>query len=112
MRQDGTVGRVSTAQYRCIWTVAASHDCAECRSVPRWRVGQNLYQGFSSRPGPPQWDQAVTAWYNEIDQFPPAGVASYQFSPSTGHYSQMVWAATARIGCGLTQYRSGRFHAR
>ena len=36
----------------------------------------------------------------------------YQFSPDTGHYSQMVWASTSRLGCGLTEYMSGRFLAR
>jgi hypothetical protein len=27
-----------------------------------------------------------------------------RFSPETGHYTQLVWAQTAKVGCGFVQY--------
>ena len=75
------------------------------------RVGQNLYQSFNTRPADlrSEWSEAVTSWYSEVSMFPASSVSQYQFSPDTGHYSQLVWAATSRVGCGLTEFMSGRF---
>ena len=33
----------------------------------------------------------------------------YSFLPSTGHYTQMVWAKTSKIGCGSISWQEGRF---
>jgi hypothetical protein len=90
-----------------------SHDCPDCRRVQRFKVGQNIYQSFTTRTGEGvKWQAAIDSWYNEIELFPASSVASYSFSQQTGHYSQLVWAATDRIGCGVTQFRKGRFNAR
>ena len=56
-----------------------------------------------------EWSEAVTSWYSEVSMFPASSVSQYQFSPDTGHYSQLVWADTSRVGCGLTEFTSGRF---
>ena len=89
------------------------HDCSDCRRVSRFRVGQNLYQSFTTRQGDSNgWIKAVDAWFDEIELFPTSSVSKYVFSPSTGHYSQIVWATTTRVGCGVTEYRSGRFISR
>ena len=91
-----------------------SHDCSSCRSVRRFRVGQNLYQSFGSRitTGDQGWKEAVDAWFDEIKLFPTSSVERYVFSAETGHYSQIVWATTSRVGCGASIYPSGRFMAR
>ena len=90
-----------------------SHDCADCRKVQRFSVGQNLYQSFTTRQGGKNsWRVAIDSWFDEIDQFPASSVSFYQFASATGHYSQMVWGETTRVGCGVTAYRSGRFTAR
>jgi len=90
-----------------------AHDCPDCRRVARFKVGQNLYQSFTTRTGRGvNWRAAVDSWFNEIDQFPTSSVHRYRFSPETGHYSQLVWAETDRIGCGVTQFKKGRFNAR
>jgi len=89
------------------------HDCSECRRVSRFRVGQNLYQSFTTRQGDSNdWIKAVDGWFNEIELFPASSVSQFVFSPSTGHYSQIVWATTTRVGCGVTEYKSGRFISR
>ena len=90
-----------------------AHDCPDCRRVQRFKVGQNLYQSFSTRKDEgSNWRAAIDSWYDEISQFPASSVARYRFSPQTGHYSQLVWGSTHRLGCGVTQFRKGRFNAR
>ena len=77
-------------------------------------MGQNLYQSSSTRPGDlaSEWSQAVGAWFSEISQFPASSVDRFVFSPATGHYSQLVWATTSRVGCGVVEQVTGRFLTR
>jgi len=90
-----------------------NHDCPDCRKVERFSVGQNIYQSFNTRSGlKNDWISAIDSWFNEIKMFPPTSVRKYQFSHATGHYSQMLWAKTSRIGCGVTAFRNGRFNSR
>merc|ERR1712180_225947 len=88
------------------------HDCSDCRRVKRFRVGQNIYQSFNTRSEKNNWNAAIDSWYNEIKIFPADSVSNYKFASATGHYSQMMWAKTERIGCGVTAFRSGRFISR
>ena len=45
-----------------------SHDCNACRKLPRFKVGQNLYQfGYLPRNG--NWKAAVDGWYDEVKDF-------------------------------------------
>ena len=72
------------------------------------RVGQNLFESQSSEVDGSlslDWRRAINSWYGEISQFPNSAVAEYEFYAGTGHYSQLVWANTSRLGCGLTEYR-------
>ena len=86
-------------------TLPFRHDCADCRKVQRFKVGQNLYQSFNTRKVGPNWRKAIDSWFNEIDGFPSSSVSNYKFNHKTGHYSQLVWARTSRIGCGSIAYR-------
>lgn len=48
--------------------------------------------------GYPSWQSAVDAWYNEL--------SSYKFdnpgwSGATGHFTQLVWVSTTKVGCGF-----------
>jgi len=81
------------------------------------QVGQNLYIGFNSV----EKDEASTnaamdgpaqSWYDEVTDpgFDSTGVASYVFDSGTGHYTQLVWAETGEIGCGMTYYKEGDWY--
>jgi len=86
------------------------HDCSDCRKVDRFRVGQNLYiYKQTIRPAPVNWVRAVTSWYEEVSMFSNKKVSPFQFSHETGHYSQLVWAATTQVGCGATSFKEGRW---
>ncbi|XP_064601885.1 cysteine-rich venom protein pseudechetoxin-like isoform X3 [Liolophura sinensis] len=69
------------------------HDKGSKRTIPgRFSVGQNLARGYKD------WEAAVNGWYNEKDDFT-FGMKSKNDFSATGHYTQMVWAKTSRIGC-------------
>ena len=51
---------------------------APCRRLSRWRVGQNLYQSYSSRPAANDWQAAMDSWFwSEISLFPVSSVYRY-----------------------------------
>jgi len=58
--------------------------------------GENLYWGASSSPFTPNCDSAVNSWYSESSNY---NYANPGFSSGTGHFTQLIWAATTRQGC-------------
>lgn len=87
------------------------HDA--CRKVGRFGVGQNVYQimGVSAN-GQQDWRAAIQAWYNEVKDFSRNDISPFRFSFPTGHYTQVVWADTNKVGCGFTGYKAsnGQYH--
>ncbi|KAI9560006.1 hypothetical protein GHT06_014016 [Daphnia sinensis] len=82
------------------------HDCNECRKVARFPVGQNLAVEWTNGPPlPTNWKKQVTRWYEEVVEFPNTSARKFEFSVVTGHYSQIIWADTNRVGCGFTSFR-------
>jgi uncharacterized protein YkwD len=59
--------------------------------------GENLAAGTIGALDPAS---TVTYWYDEIKhyKFPDGG-----FSPTTGHFTQLVWRGTKQVGCGHSQ---------
>ena len=54
------------------------HVAPRCRRLSRWRVGQNLYQSYSSRPAANDWQAAMDSWFwSEISLFPVSSVYRY-----------------------------------
>lgn len=53
------------------------------------QYGENLAFGYSDVVA------AVTAWYDEKDQYS----SGTGFSMGTGHFTQLVWKATTELGC-------------
>eukprot|EP00775_Hariotina_reticulata_P009864 gene9864-10022_t len=58
------------------------------------QVGENLAWGFSSLT------DAVDAWYNEVTSY---NFANGGYSSSTGHFSQLVWRSSKKVGCAVNK---------
>lgn len=87
------------------------HDCTECRKTERFGVGQNLYIYKQSQQTKTEndWNRAINDWYSEVDDFSPLNIEPFKFSSDTGHYTQVVWARSYKVGCGTTTYKDGRW---
>ncbi|XP_045601928.2 uncharacterized protein [Procambarus clarkii] len=84
------------------------HECADCRRVSRFGVGQNLFISFQSNfDARVQWSRAIKSWYDEVADFSPADIEPFQFAKGVGHYTQMLWWKTDRVGCGFTMFQEG-----
>jgi len=83
------------------------HDCSDCRRVPRFKVGQNIYRAKDYKYEAPQWRQVIDSWFSEIKMFPGLGsIASYRYTPGTGHYTQMTWSSITSVGCGIITHKN------
>ena len=47
--------------------------------------------------------------FSKMQKLKELQIFNYRFVPSTGHYTQMVWANSYKIGCGYTSYRKRNF---
>mmetsp|Transcript_8027 Transcript_8027/g.20596 ORF Transcript_8027/g.20596 Transcript_8027/m.20596 type:complete len:283 (+) Transcript_8027:204-1052(+) len=54
--------------------------------------GENLAWGYGSMTA------AIDAWYSEIDQY---DYGNPGFTGGTGHFTQIVWKDTKRLGCAM-----------
>lgn len=91
-----------------------AHDCSQCRKIKRFKaVGQNLYiYKQSIKSAATNWTRGITDWYDEVDLFDKKWVKPFKFSLPIGHYSAMIWSNTNRVGCGITEYRDGKWFAK
>lgn len=106
MREISWDDELATVAQRWADQCSFGHD--SCRSVSRFYVGQNVYQTSTTGTGPngqQDWKAAVQAWYNEVKDFDRNNIKPFQFTSSTGHYTQVVWANTYKVGCGFTAYQ-------
>ncbi|XP_043823625.1 GLIPR1-like protein 1 [Dromiciops gliroides] len=58
-------------------------------------VGENLWMGTLSNHVP---QSAINAWYNETKYY---DLGSNSCTKVCGHYTQVVWATTYKVGCAL-----------
>lgn len=64
-----------------------------------WSSVHNFDWGLTSK---------VQSWYDEHAHFPPQNVAAFSAKGATGtigHYTQLVWAETKHIGCGIMYHK-------
>ncbi|XP_064470480.1 CRISP/Allergen/PR-1-like [Ornithodoros turicata] len=90
----------------------SKHDCAECRALVKYPyVGQNIYKiymsGWSHVPRP-NWQHAINAWYAEVSKFKNDSIAPFRFTYATGHFSQVAWATTSKVGCGFVCFAGAK----
>ncbi|XP_066581727.1 venom allergen 5-like [Prorops nasuta] len=90
------------------WANQCQFSSDECRDVKRFQVGQNIHIMTSTYRANPDLAGVVEEWYNGVTHFKSSQVT--KFTPEhlfdIGSYTQIVWAKTTRLGCGLTEYRS------
>lgn len=82
--------------------LARENNC-ELEHTQNNNYGENLFAGS----GPPFTAlDAAQGWYSEIKQYKLRAVTGTNFH-STGHYTQMVWSTTARVGMGQASCPGG-----
>ena len=81
----------SLAQYA--QNYADKYDCSGSLTHSGGPYGENLAVGYTSQG-------TIDAWYNEIEKY---NWSDSGFSESTGHFTQVVWKSTTKVGCGSKQ---------
>ena len=68
--------------------------------------GENIYASFGSHPTPAD---VVDAWVSEVAAYDYPTNACNPTSSITecGHYTQVVWRDSLRLGCGMTKCTTG-----
>ncbi|CAL9737631.1 protein Pry1p [Monosporozyma servazzii] len=70
---------------------ADNFDCSGNLQHSGGPYGENLALGYDA-------SGAVDAWYDEISDY---DFANPGFSSNAGHFSQLVWKGTSKLGCGI-----------
>ena len=93
------------------WVVsdAPPHDPNRQTIVYDGHVGQNMADSWNSQDNM-DWGLStkVQAWYDEVKDWPAANVGSFSSVGATGvigHYTQVIWAESKKVGCGVIYYR-------
>jgi len=99
------------------WTDQCKGGHDKVRTTPNMAsVGQNYAQtGSSQNSGETDMNKFVQMWYDEVKDFDSSAVDAVTFDepPNTGvvgHYTQVVWAKTQKVGCGFIQYQKNGFY--
>ncbi|XP_001603551.4 venom allergen 5-like [Nasonia vitripennis] len=91
-----------------------AHD--SCRDVERFNVGQNIaYTATTGDISTLDVEQLVKNWYDEVKNYNHNQVARFgavrgNGGKQIGHYTQLVWADTTKLGCGAIKYKDGKFN--
>jgi len=62
--------------------------------------GENLYASSSTSPTQGPATGAASGWYNEVDFYNYETFASKDPSKAIGHFTQLVWKGSTKIGAG------------
>ncbi|KAK9514284.1 hypothetical protein VZT92_027761 [Zoarces viviparus] len=92
-----------------------AHGAPSSHMLNGYELGENLF--YSSSPH--SWTDVINAWHGEASHYLyPNGSSTGQ---AVGHYTQVVWNSSYRVGCGVTlcpnniyfytchYYRAGNF---
>ncbi|EDO37114.1 predicted protein, partial [Nematostella vectensis] len=82
-------------------TDAFKHDYASINSKSQ---GENLAYFTPQKPNNTAIMDAFDAWYDESSKY---DYANAKFSKETGHFTQLVWKATQKMGIGTAKNAKG-----
>jgi hypothetical protein len=68
-------------------------------------VGQNIVRAEGSSLVSKTYISSVELWYAEVAQFDSTTLPSFVEDPPTGHYTQLVWANSEEVGCGVVHFQ-------
>jgi len=83
-------------------------------------TGTELGENLATRSSSQQQDRvgveqalvgSVQDWYDEVSQFNSYSINPFTFDSGAGHYTQVVWAETDEVGCGMVYYRDGGWYS-
>jgi pathogenesis-related protein 1 len=66
--------------------------------------GENIYWGYSDDP-----TRAVDLWADEATYYPGEAISENNFH-LFGHYTQLIWAATTKVGCAEAISKTGKHY--
>jgi len=67
------------------------------------QAGQNI--GWEGKPDDkPEWEEMIQSFYDEVKDFKPSDIHKYIDDDDTGHFTQVIWAKSSRVGCGYIRY--------
>ncbi|XP_063735968.1 cysteine-rich venom protein pseudecin [Eleginops maclovinus] len=77
-----------------------AHGAPSTRMINGYELGENLY--YASKPYP--WTDVIKAWHSEVSRYLyPHGSTN---GKTVGHYTQVVWSSSYKIGCGVKLCRN------
>lgn len=85
------------------WSPTLASAAASWASGCKWQhtpnnpYGQNIAAGTASNFGA---KDSCTMWYDEISQY---NFAKGLYSDATGHFTQMVWKGSKKLGCAIQE---------
>ncbi|XP_078503272.1 cysteine-rich venom protein-like [Lissotriton helveticus] len=79
---------------KCIF----KHSSDKERMIGTTACGENLYK--STKPKP--WEHIIQTWFNEYKNFK-YGIGAINPEKMIGHYTQVVWNESSKIGCASQQ---------
>ncbi len=82
------------------------HSSYESRKIADYHAGENIHFQYWKNGRPRmRWKNAVTVWYNQMNDFLGKKIAKYRIEgPETNDYTQMIWANTYLVGCGYSTF--------
>jgi len=91
------------------WTQSGVLDHDSCRDTQRWISGQTIFNQTTSKLPTINWQNMVFTWYSQVSKVVAADVAllpaDWKHFFEIGDYTQLVWADSNLVGCGISVYQ-------
>ncbi|CAK9795288.1 Venom allergen 3 [Anthophora plagiata] len=87
------------------WANQCSFGHDTCRDDDRFYTGQNAAMTMTTGTVNTKPADIANMWYNEVEKMSKYQVSRLTNINDVGHYTQLVWAKTNRIGCGKIVYQ-------